>query len=122
MMAKEVMASAPVVVLLFDRTFLAGSFRRALASKKLFYSALFGTWLILFWLVASLGGNRDGSTGGFSVHAAWVPYWLTQFPAIATYLKLAFFPHPLIFQYGTSWLPSAAAALPSAWSSCRCWD
>ena len=114
MMAKEVMVSAPVVVLLFDRTFLAGSFRRALASKRLFYSALFGTWLVLFWLVASLGGNRDGSTGGFSAHAAWVPYWLTQFPAVATYLKLAFFPRPLIFQYGTSWLPNAAAALPAA--------
>ena len=114
MAAKEVMVSAPVVVLLFDRTFLAGSFRRALASKRLFYSALFGTWLILLWLVASLGGNRDGSTGGFSSHAAWVAYWLTQFPAVATYLKLAFFPSPLIFQYGTSWLPNAAAALPAA--------
>jgi tetratricopeptide (TPR) repeat protein len=114
MTAKEVMVSAPVVVLLFDRTFLAGSFRRALASKKLFYCALFATWLILFWLVASLGGNRDGSTGGFSAHAAWVPYWQTQFPAIATYLKLVFFPSPLIFQYGTSWLPNAAAALPAA--------
>ena len=114
MTAKEVMVSAPVVVLLFDRTFLAGSFRRALASKRLFYGALFGTWLILFWLVVSLGGNRDGSTGGFSAHAAWVPYWLTQFPAIATYLKLAFFPHPLIFQYGAFWLPNVAAALPAA--------
>jgi Tfp pilus assembly protein PilF len=114
MTAKEVMVSAPVIVLLFDRIFLAGSFRRALASKRLFYGALFGTWVILFWLVASLGGDRDGSTGGFSPHAAWVPYWLTQFPAIATYLKLAFFPHPLIFQYGTFWLPNAAAALPTA--------
>jgi tetratricopeptide (TPR) repeat protein len=114
MMAKEVMVSAPVVVLLFDRTFLSGSFRRALASKRFFYSALFATWLILIFLVASLGGTRDGSTGGFSAHAAWMPYWLTQFPAIATYLKLAFFPRPLIFQYGTLWLPNAAAALPAA--------
>ena len=112
MTAKEVMASAPVVVLLFDRTFLAGSFRQAFTSKKLFYGALFGTWLILLWLVISLGGNRDGSTGGFSAQAAWGPYWLTQFPAIATYLKLTFFPHPLIFQYGTFWLPNVAAALP----------
>ena len=114
MMAKEVMASAPLVVLLLDRTFVSGSFHRALAAKKLFYGALFGTWLILCWLVASLGGNRDGSTGGFSAQAAWGPYWLTQFPAIATYLKLSFFPRPLIFQYGTFWLPSAAAALPTA--------
>ncbi len=114
MTAKEVMVSAPVVVLLCDRTFLAGSFRRALASRKPYYGALFATWLILFWLVASLGGNRDGSTGGFSTHAVWLPYWLTQFPAVATYLKLAFFPHPLIFQYGQFWLPNSAAAVPGA--------
>lgn len=114
MMAKEVMVSAPVVVLLFDRTFLAGSFRKALATKRAFYGALFGTWLILFWLVASLGGNRDGSTGGFSLHAAWFEYWLTQFSAVATYVKLTFWPHPLIFQYGTFWLPQAIAALPAA--------
>lgn len=114
MTAKEVMVSAPVVVLLFDRTFFAGTFRRAWEAKKGFYGALFGTWLILFWLVFSLGGNRDGSTGGFSAHAAWGAYWLTQFPALATYLKLAFFPHPLVFQYGAFWLPNAAAALPGA--------
>ncbi|HVU31937.1 MAG TPA: tetratricopeptide repeat protein [Opitutaceae bacterium] len=114
MTAKEVMVSAPVMVLLFDRTFLAGSFRGALGPKKRFYAALFGTWLILAWLVISLGGNRDGSTGGFSAHANAVQYWLTQFPAIATYLKLAFLPAPLIFQYGAFWLPSAAAALPAA--------
>ncbi|HEX3729831.1 MAG TPA: hypothetical protein VHV47_08505, partial [Opitutaceae bacterium] len=114
MTAKEVMASAPLLVLLLDRTFLAGTFRRALASKPRFYGALFSTWAILAWLVLSLHGNRGGSTGGLSAHAAWLPYWLTQFPAIATYLKLAFFPHPLIFQYGAFWLPGVSAALPSA--------
>ncbi len=114
MMAKEVMVSAPLVVLVFDRTFLTGSFRAALSSKKWFYGALFGTWLILIWLVASLGGNRDGSTGGFALHAAWFQYWLTQLPAIATYLKLTFWPHPLIFQYGTLWLPHAVDAVPAA--------
>jgi len=114
MAAKEVMVSAPLMVLLFDRAFLAGTFRRALASKRRFYGALFGTWALLAWLVLSLGGNRGGSTGGLSAHAAWLPYWLTQFPAVATYLKLAFFPRPLVFQYGAFWLPGAAAAIPSA--------
>ncbi|HVW20949.1 MAG TPA: tetratricopeptide repeat protein [Opitutaceae bacterium] len=114
MAAKEVMVSAPVMVLLLDRTFFTGSFRRALAAKPRFYGALFGTWAILAWLVLSLGGDRGGSTGGLSAHAAWLPYWLTQFPAVATYLKLAFFPHPLVFQYGAFWLPAASAAIPSA--------
>lgn len=114
MTAKEVMASAPLVVLLFDRTFLSGSFRRALKEKQGFYAALFGTWIILFALVAELGFDRDGSTGGLTRHAAWTDYWLTQFPALATYLKLAFVPHPLVFHYGAFWLPHAIDALPAA--------
>ena len=65
MTAKEVMVSAPVVVLLFDRTFLAGSFRQALAAKKRFYGALFGTWLILGWLVVNLGGNPTAAPAAF---------------------------------------------------------
>ena len=40
MATKEVMATAPLVVLLYDRTFLAGSFLQALKQRKILYSAL----------------------------------------------------------------------------------
>ena len=44
---KEVMVSAPVVVLLYDRCFIAGSFREALRRRWGLYVGLAATWVIL---------------------------------------------------------------------------
>ena len=44
MATKELMATAPVIVLLYDRTFLAGSFREALRRRYGLYLALAATW------------------------------------------------------------------------------
>ena len=62
MASKEVMVSAPVILLIFDRTFLSGSFRAAWRQRRGLYLALAGTWLLLAWLVFS-AGNRGGSAG-----------------------------------------------------------
>ena len=45
--SKEVMVSAPLLVLLYDRTFIAGSFREALRRRWGLYLALAATWPIL---------------------------------------------------------------------------
>jgi len=108
MACKEVMVSAPLLVLLFDRTFVAGSFRAAWGQRRRFYLALAGTWLLLLLLVASTGGNRGG-TVGLGVGVGWWAYWLTQFRALPYYLGRAFWPDPLIFEYGTFWEPGLAA-------------
>ena len=113
MACKEVMVSAPLLVLLFDRTFVAGSFRTAWQKRKSYYAALAGTWLLLAVLVASTGGDRSG-TVGFDVGVPWWAYWVTQFRAVTHYLALTFWPHPLIFEYGTFWETSFAAVLPRA--------
>ena len=99
MACKEVMVSAPVMVLFYDRTFIAGGFRAAWQARRGFYLCLAATWILLFALVASTGGNRGG-TMGFDVGTEWISYWLTQFAAIAQYLRLSFWPHPLVFEYG----------------------
>ena len=52
MATKEVMVSAPLVVLLYDRTFLAGSVGEAWRRRWAYYLALAVTWLLLAWLVA----------------------------------------------------------------------
>ena len=44
---KQVMAAAPLVALLYDRCFLAGSFREALRRRRGLYLALAATWLLL---------------------------------------------------------------------------
>jgi tetratricopeptide (TPR) repeat protein len=110
---KEVIVVAPVLVLLHDRAFVAGSFRAAWRARRAFYVALFATWLPLAALVLGLGGNRGG-TSGFDVGASVVSYWLTQFEAVTRYLGLTFWPHPLVFEYGTFWTKDPADVLPYA--------
>jgi tetratricopeptide (TPR) repeat protein len=99
---KEVMVSAPLMVLLYDRTFVAGSFRDAWARRRWLYLGLGAAWIPLVSLVAETGWNRSGSSG-FDAGATPLPYWLTQFEAITRYLWLSVWPHPLIFEYGTFW-------------------
>jgi tetratricopeptide (TPR) repeat protein len=107
MATKENMVSAPVLVLLLDRAFVAGSFAGAWQRRRGFYAALAATWFLLGGLLASTGGNRGGSVG-IGVDISWWDYVLTQFPALVHYLRLSFWPTPLVFEYGTFWIGSLA--------------
>jgi tetratricopeptide (TPR) repeat protein len=110
---KEVMVSAPLIVMLYDRTFVAGSFRDAWRKRWRLYLGLAASWLLLGFLVASTGGSRDGSAG-FSSGLPWWAYALTQLEAIVHYIRLSFWPHPLVFDYGTAVVKQAADVIPSA--------
>ena len=107
--SKEVAAVAPVLVLLYDRTFVAGTFRGAWRRRRWLHLSLAATWVPLALLVASTGWNRGG-TAGFNVGVSPWGYWLTQFDAVARYLRQAVWPHPLVFEYGTFWMGIRAAA------------
>jgi tetratricopeptide (TPR) repeat protein len=113
MATKEVMSTAPLMVLLYDRTFAAGSFRRAWQVRKGLYLSLAATWLPLPLLVAATGWNRGGSVG-FSAGVAPWDYWLTQIEAIARYAGLAVWPRPLVFEYGPFRYQGFAALAPFA--------
>lgn len=113
MATKENMVSAPLAVLLFDRTFCAGSFAAAWRKRAGFYLGLAATWLPLAWLVATTGGDRGGSAG-FSTSLTFGEYVLTQFPAIVRYLSLSFWPQPLVFDYGVFWIEQPLTVLPYA--------
>jgi protein O-mannosyl-transferase len=99
MASKEVMVSAPLMVMLYDRTFVSGSFREAWRRRQSFYLALAGTWIVLAYLVAS-ASSRSG-TAGFGGRILWWQYALTQSCAITRYLTLALWPRSLVFDYGT---------------------
>lgn len=98
MATKEVMVSAPLLVLLYDRTFVAGTFREALRLRRWLYAALAATWLPLIALVLGTA-NRGGSAGFGTGISPWA-YALTQLGAIGHYLRLAVWPNPLVFDYG----------------------
>jgi protein O-mannosyl-transferase len=106
---KEVMVSAPLTALLYDRTFLAGSFGEAWRRRRWIYAGLAATWVALPFLVLSTHG-RNGSAGFGRGVSSW-SYALTQFPAIVHYLRLCFWPSPLIFDYGSSLAPVSSRVL-----------
>lgn len=110
MAAKEVMVSAPVMVLLYDRAFVAGSFRAALRARRRFYAALCATWLVLAMCVLN-SGFRGGTTG-FDTPVTWWIYAITQCKAVLIYLKLVFWPSPLVFDYGVFFIGSPGLVLP----------
>jgi tetratricopeptide (TPR) repeat protein len=109
---KEVMVSAPLIVLLYDRTFVAGGFRDALGRRRWFYAGLGATWLALALLVLSTHGR--GATAGFGSGISWWSYLLAQLPAIVHYLRLCFWPSPLVFDYGSALWTQSSAVAPSA--------
>ena len=98
MATKEVMVSVPVLVLLYDRTFVAGNFRAAWQLRWRLYLALAGTWLLLAWLMAR--SSQRGGLVGFGLGISAWDYALTQCRAILLYLQLAFWPSPLVVDYG----------------------
>jgi Flp pilus assembly protein TadD len=107
MATKEVMVTAPLVVFLYDRTFVGGSFREAWRLRRRYYGALACTWVVLVALLAGTGSR--GGTAGFNAAISWPVYAVTQFRAVAHYLRLAFWPHPLVFFYGSAVGGSSAA-------------
>jgi tetratricopeptide (TPR) repeat protein len=110
MASKEVMASAPVILFVYDAIFLAGSARGAWSARWRYYCALALTWLPLAWFVVSTGGNRGG-TSGFSLGVSPWQYLLTQCVAILHYLRMAIWPRPLVFYYEVHWY-NAAQVIP----------
>jgi len=111
MATKEVMVTAPLMVLLYDRTFVSQSLREASTRHGRLYLGLASTWLLLGYLMVGLGNRGVGYSPGIT----WWGYALTECRAVMQYLRLAIWPHPLIFDYGP-YVPIGhlAAAAPYA--------
>ena len=106
--SKEGMVIAPIIVLLYDRIFLADSWSEVWNRRSGLYTGLSATWLILIALVA-VNRMRGGYLPGFTVISPW-HYAQNQFGAIAHYLRLTFWPNRLCLDYGWQ-----ASALPKSW-------
>jgi len=102
MASKEVMVSAPLIVLLYDRTFLAGSFRQALRRRWGLYLALAATWALLAILM--IQSPKRGGTAGLGIGPSPWLYMLNQFRWIVHYLRLSFWPNPVVLDYGDNLL------------------
>ncbi len=113
--SKEVMVSAPLAVILFDRFFLFGSFKEAIARRWKLYAGLAVTWAILVYEV-SQSATRGGTAGFTGNISAWA-YFQTQMVFIARYLGLAFWPFPpnhLVLDYGINLITGLQRVWPYA--------
>lgn len=97
MASKEVMVSAPLMVMLYDRAFVAGSFREAWRRRWSLYLGLAGTWLVLGCLLIQSFPLR--STNSISRDVTPWQYFLTEPGVILHYLRLSVWPRPLCFDY-----------------------
>jgi Tfp pilus assembly protein PilF len=107
MASKEVMVSAPLAVVAYDRIFVSGSWREGWRRHRRVYLALASTWLLLAVLVVQSDGRAN--TAGFGAGVSPLSYALVQCQAITHYLRLAFWPAPLVFDYGPYASPTSAA-------------
>jgi tetratricopeptide (TPR) repeat protein len=112
MASKELMATAPIMLLLYDRAFLSGAFKKSWLERRPLYVGLSATWILLGLLVLS-HRNRAG-TVGFGLGVEWWAYALTQCQAIVQYLSLAVWPQALTVDYGTAVVRDFATVWPQA--------
>ncbi len=94
---KEVMVGAPLLVLLWDWSFLPGAFVDIFKRRWPLYLGLGATWIVLGVLVAM--DARPLSSGFGFADWPWWRYLATQTGVIAHYLRLAFVPDPLVLDY-----------------------
>jgi tetratricopeptide (TPR) repeat protein len=106
MASKQVMVTAPLLVALWDWTFLSEPFKKVLERRWRLYAGLASTWLLLGVLTLAF---RDTNVGtGVS---PW-EYALSQAIVIAQYLRRAIWPTGLLFDYGLAGSVSFAEAMP----------
>ncbi len=108
-LSKEVMASAPLVVLLYERTFVAGSFKRACRQSWPLYLGLLAglSPLAAFWML-----GMETPMAGFDLGTPAHVWWLTQTKVLFLYLKLSVWPWPLALHYEIPLLTNVAEAWP----------
>jgi Flp pilus assembly protein TadD len=112
MLSKQVMVTAPLMVFLFDYLFFSGSVVAALRRQWPLYAGLALGWVALACVMAA---SPASETAGFSVKSiSPFEYLISEFSVICHYVRLAFVPAPLVFDYDWPKATSLMAALPYA--------
>jgi len=106
---KEVIVTVPIVLFLYDGTFVSASFRSAWRQRWKFYSALAATWSLCALL--QLAGWQDVQTD--FTERSLLTYALTQPGVILYYLRLSVWPDPLIMDYNWPHAESLGAIVPA---------
>src|SRR5579864_5595865 len=105
------MVTAPVLVILYERTFVFSSWREAFQQRTAYYAGLMSSWVMLAALIST--GPRNHSTGFNSNESPWM-YVLNQTVLVTRYLSLTIWPRRLVMVYGNLMPLTFGQALPYA--------
>ena len=107
-LVKEVIATAPLMALLFDRTFFSGTFAQALRRRPIYYAAMACVWPYLIGVTVLTSERGVGMTGQGT---EW-QFIITSCRSLVRYVRLSLWPDPLIFDYGNDMIRTLGPALP----------
>ena len=93
--SKEIAATAPFAIALYDRVYRSGSWAEVWRRRHFYigFAAPLALLVLLIW------GDPHGDSVGFERVGVWT-YLLNQCVAIVHYLRLIAWPHPLLLDYG----------------------
>jgi tetratricopeptide (TPR) repeat protein len=112
MLSKQVILTAPLIVLLYDMFFVSSSFKGALQRHRGLYIGLASTWVLL---VATFVAAPVNETAGFAVKGiSPITYYLSQFRVIVQYVRLALYPDALSIDYGWKKATEISQVVPFA--------
>ncbi len=118
-MCEPDVAFVPLLIFLYDTTFLRNTWPQLWRKRVWLYTMLAVAWIPVIWLsqVSPPDLPRHPPNTSFAANAELLPpltYWATQFGVVLHYLRLSFWPDPLVLDYG--WLNALPGSLEGkAW-------
>lgn len=100
MMSKEIVITAPLAVMLYDRAFRLRSWRDLGAPGEGRGWAYLAMWSACLATFAVFGTSARGDAAAFGIDMPWYRYFYTQCWAIARYVRLVVWPSALSPDYG----------------------
>ncbi|HUJ71567.1 MAG TPA: tetratricopeptide repeat protein [Verrucomicrobiae bacterium] len=114
MATKEVMVSAPLMVMLYDRAFLCESFRDAWRRRRPLYLGLSATWILLGVVMAQGSTFVNASINAHNIGVTRWEYFWTEPGVILQYLRLSVWPSSLCLDRGWPIARTCGSILPPA--------
>jgi hypothetical protein len=111
-LSKEVGVAVPLVVLIYDSLLISRGWRQALKKHRGLYAGLAFSWLVAGLL--QLSAPRGYSVALSNPELSPWGYLQRQLVGVTNYLRLVFWPAPLIFDYGFPPVPSALRLIAAA--------
>ena len=109
---KEIMVTAPVMVLWYHRAFVADSWRAVFRGHKLYYAGLFSTWGILAWCMLRTQSEYSAGNIAFVKGLTPLSYLLSEAGVITNYLRLSVWPYGQCLDYGWPVSQTAVEIIP----------